>query len=48
MLFFGPPAASFDFDSFSFQVPIMASLAAKHTIATRHKPSVNKLVLILM
>src|SRR5205814_9588159 len=48
VLFFGPPAASFDFDSFSFHVPISASLAAKALTASRQNASINRLVLIFM
>src|SRR5207237_9906896 len=35
--FFGIPAGSFDFDSFSFQVPICTSVPAKHTAAAANR-----------
>src|SRR5579864_4125621 len=48
VLFFGIPTASFDLASFSFQVPICASLA-KHTApARKHSARANTLVLAFM
>jgi hypothetical protein len=48
VLFFGIPAASFDLASFSFHVPICASLA-KHTApARKHSTRVNTLVFALI
>jgi hypothetical protein len=47
-VFFNVPGVIFDFDSFSFQVPICGS-AAKHTAPVRKENArVNPIVLIFM
>jgi hypothetical protein len=49
VLFFVAPAANFDLASFSFQVPILASSAAKQTTAAANSAAtVNKIVLVFM
>jgi hypothetical protein len=48
VLFFGAIAGIFDFASFSFHVPMLASLAKLIDVATRHTATLNNKVLNFM
>jgi hypothetical protein len=48
-MFFEDPGANFDLASFSFQLPIFGSLAAKHKLpAMKHNATVNAIALAFM